>query len=70
MKNTTAQLLDSISHLDTSEIDTILTALSQQYSTLHPGWEIAVLTLPKHDSFERKRILSRVLEYEQLREGQ
>ena len=71
MELTSKELLIRISHSNSTKIDAFFQALSQRYAQLHPGWEIAILTLPKDDPVERGRILARVLEYEnKQREGQ
>ena len=71
MADSFSTVLKDINQLSTDELDELIQALSQRYAQLHPGWEIAILTLPKDDPVERGRILARVLEYEnKQREGQ
>ena len=71
MEQKLAELLNRIALSDAAEIDSVITAASQRYRPLHPDWEIAILTLPKEDAAKRCQILTRVLEYEQMRrEGQ
>ena len=68
MADSFSTVLKDINHLSTDELDECIQALSQRYAQLHPGWEIAILTLPKDDPAERGRILARVLEYENKRQ--
>lgn len=48
-------VLDRIEYADGIEIDSIIQAIRNRYSRLHPDWELIILSLRRGDEAERRQ---------------
>ena len=60
-------LICAIEQADGYIVEEIILALQRRYQKLYPEWEIQFISVPREDSEERKRILERILQMEDLR---
>lgn len=62
---TLEQVLAYIDAADDDEINQIIDALTVRYRQVYPDWEVAFLSLPRHDRKRRREILEFALKYDE-----
>lgn len=61
----TPELIQRIEQADDILTGEIIQAVIRRHRRFYPDWELVVLSLPKKDVAERKRILESILKLEQ-----
>ena len=59
----TEQILSGIQEADEKTLDEITKAIIHRRNILFPEWELFLLSLPKNDLEERRRILAQTMEF-------
>lgn len=56
------EILEMIKQADDLGLNDIFFAAMERWGVIFPDWETVLISLPKHDMGERKRILAKVTE--------
>lgn len=59
----TEQILSGIQEADEKTLDEITKAIIRRRNILFPEWELFLLSLPKNDLEERRRILAQTMDF-------